>query len=397
MKFKSINFTCKSCGAPLRFSPIHNSLDCEFCATKESIEKSIEQIKEYDLSSALHSLNNEQEQELNKEVKCNNCAATFNMNPYSFSSNCPYCDTPAIIDFVKEITPKSLLPFQISNKEAQTLFKKWIGSLWLAPSKLKEFAQGDEKLKGYYLPYWTYDANTTTYYQGQRGDVYYVTVSKTVMVNGRQEQQRVQEARIRWTAVSGRIHNTFDDITIGASKTISYAILDNLAPWHTNTLVPFNEKYLAGFQSEEYIIGLDNGFELAKVKMNRVIEQDIHYDIGGDQQKITSMQTQYSKTSYKNVLFPVWTANFKWKNKTYNYAINGQTGKVSGQRPYSWLKIIAIAGTLGGGAGGAVYVDQHPEVLGAFSQNLIDNKAKEQHNSYREIDWNTLSNNKHHD
>jgi len=366
LKFKSINFTCKSCGAPLRFSPLHNSLDCEFCATQESIKKSIEEIKEYDLQTALNSLKNVSEQEISKKVKCNKCAATFSMTPYSFSSNCPYCATPAIIDFIKEITPKSLLPFQLSNKEAQSFFKKWIGSLWFAPSKLKKFVDGNEKLKGYYLPHWTYDADTYTQYHGQRGDVYYVYVNRTVVVNGRQQQQRVREARIRWTAVSGRVNNSFDDITIGASKTISHAILDNLAPWHTEVLVPFNEKYLAGFDAEEYTVGLDNGFELAKVKMNHVIRKDIHYDIGGDQQQITSLQTQYNNTSYKNVLFPIWTAQFKWKKKTYNYAINGQTGKVSGERPYSWLKIAAIVGTLGGGAGGAVYVDQHPEIIREF-------------------------------
>ena len=323
----------------------------------------MERIKEYDLRSALHSLKTHHEQDLKKSINCNKCAATFSMSPYSFSANCPYCDTPAIIDFVKEITPKSLLPFQLSQKEAQSHFKKWIGSLWFAPSKLKKFAQGDEKLRGYYLPYWTYDANTNTHYQGQRGDVYYVQVQRTVTINGRQEQRTVQEARIRWTNVSGQVSNAFDDITIGASKTISHAILDNLSPWHTEVLVPFNEKYITGFQAEEYTVGLDNGFELAKVKMNVVIRQDIRHDIGGDRQQISSMQTQYSNTSYKNVLFPVWTASFKWKNKTYNYAINGQTGKVSGERPYSWLKIAAIVGTLGGGAGGAVYLDQHPELI----------------------------------
>ncbi|CAA6806410.1 MAG: Primosomal protein N' (replication factor Y) -superfamily II helicase [uncultured Sulfurovum sp.] len=363
MKFKSINFTCKHCGAPLRFSPIHNSLDCEFCGTQESIEESVERIKEYDLQEALAHLKHHHEQEISKEVSCSKCAATFNMTPYSVSSNCPYCGTPAITNFVKEITPKSLLPFHISEKKAHDLFKKWIGSLWLAPSKLKKFFESNQKLKGYYLPYWTYDADTYTNYHGQRGDIYYVQVQKTVMVDGRQERRTVQESRIRWTPVSGHVSNSFDDITIGASKTISNTILDNLSPWHTEVLVPFNPKYLSGFDSEEYTIGLDNGFELAKVKMTHIIRQDIRDDIGGDQQQISHLSTQYNNTSYKNVLFPIWTAEFKWKNKMYNYAINGQTGKVTGERPYSWLKIAAIVGTLSGGAGGAVYVDQHPEVI----------------------------------
>ncbi len=370
MKFKSINFTCKNCGAPLRFNPIEENLKCEFCQSVELIESSLKDIKEYDLNKALKELKLNHEKKINKEVKCSKCSATFTMNPYSFSSNCPYCGTPAIIDFVKEITPQSLLPFHLSQKEAKEAFKKWVGSLWFAPSKLTEFLTDDEKLKGYYLPHWTYDAKTVSTYQGQRGDIYYVTVERTTIVNGKEIRQRVQEPRIRWTPVSGRVYNEFDDITIGASKTISYAILDNLAPWDTGKLVPFNEKYLAGFISEEYTIGLDNGFELAKVKMNRVIRQTIRQDIGGDQQQITSLKTDYNETSYKNVLFPVWTAQFKWKNKTYNYAINAQTGKVSGERPYSWLKITLVIGIVLIGIAGAIYIDENPQVIEKASKIL---------------------------
>ena len=368
MKFKSINFTCKNCGAPLRFSPIENSLKCEFCQSSEMIESSLKDIKEYDLKKALRELHQNREKEIKKEVKCSKCSANFTMTPYSFSSNCPYCGTPAIIDFIQDITPQSLLPFQLSQKEAKEAFKKWLGSLWFAPSKLTKFLSNDEKLKGYYLPHWTYDAKTVSDYHGQRGDIYYVTVERTVIVDGREVRQRVQEPRVRWTPVSGRVYNEFDDITIGASKTISYAILDNLAPWYTEKLVPFNEKYLAGFTSEEYTIGLDNGFELAKVKMNSVIRQTIRNDIGGDQQQISALKTNYHETSYKNVLFPIWTAQFKWKSKTYNYAINAQTGKVSGERPYSWLKIALIAGTFSTGVGGAIYIDENPQVIEKASQ-----------------------------
>lgn len=363
MKFKSINFTCKSCGAPLRFDPISNTLQCEFCSNKESIEQSTKTIHEYNFKEALYSLETYHEQKINKEVQCNKCGATFTMTPYSVSSNCPYCGTPSITEFVKEITPESLLPFQLSQKEAQKIFKKWLGSLWFAPSKLKDFLDGDKKLKGYYLPHWTYDTQTNTDYQGQRGDIYYVQVERTVIVNGREERRMVQEARIKWHPVSGHVQNFFDDITIGASKTISHSILDNLTPWHTEVLVPFNEKYLSGFDSEEYTIGLDNGFELAKVKMDRIIRQDIRFQIGGDQQRIDHMNTHYSNTTYKNVLFPVWTAQFEWKNRIYNYAINGQTGKVIGERPYSWVKIVMLILTIALLIGGAMYLDQHPNII----------------------------------
>jgi DNA-directed RNA polymerase subunit RPC12/RpoP len=363
VKFKSINFTCKSCGAPLRFSPINNSLQCEFCSSKESIEKSTKAIEEYNFQEALQHLDTYQAKEINKEVKCSKCAASFSMTPYSISANCPYCNTPAITEFVKEITPQSLLPFQLSQKEAQLGFKKWLGTLWFAPSKLKDFMNGDAKLKGYYLPHWTYDSKTDTEYQGLRGDIYYVTVERTVIVNGREERRNVREARINWTPVSGHVSNFFDDITIGASKTISHTILDNLTPWYTDVLVPFNDKYLSGFDSEEYTIGLDNGFEFAKVKMDMVIRQKIRYDIGGDQQQIQQMHTRYSHTTYKNVLFPIWTAQFKWQGKVYNYAINGQTGKVTGERPYSWLKIMLLVLSILAILGGFLYLEEHPNIL----------------------------------
>lgn len=363
MKFKSINFTCKNCGAPLRFSPIHNTLECEFCSSQEVIESSNKIIHEYNLKEALHSLGKHHEKEISKEVQCNKCAATFTITPYSVSTNCPYCNTPSITAFVKEITPESLLPFQLSHKEAQTIFKKWLGSLWFAPSKLKTFIDGEKKLTGYYLPHWTYDSQTDTDYHGQRGDIYYVQVERNVTVNGKQERRVVQESRIKWHNVSGHVGKFFDDITIGASKTISYSILDNLSPWHTDGLVPFNKKYLSGFDTEEYTIGLDNGFEFAKVKMNSIIRQDIRAQIGGDQQRIDNMRTHYSNSTYKSVLFPVWTAKFEWNNKIYNYAINGQTGKVMGERPYSWIKIFMLILTIGLIIGGVLYLDQHLNIL----------------------------------
>ena len=342
MKFQSINFTCDSCGAPFRYSPKTASLHCEFCSSTEVIAYSDETIDEYDFKSALRFLEHNESQEINKDIQCNKCAASFQLNPYSISSNCPYCNTPAITNFVKEITPKSLLPFELTHEEARERFKQWIGSLWFAPNKLKKFVDGDEKLQGYYLPHWTYDTDTKTHYQGHRGVIYYVMVERTVIINGRQQRVRQREARINWIPVQGKVQNSFDDITIGASKTISHSILNSLTPWHTQSLIPFNEQYLLGFEAEEYTIGLDNAFEYAKMKMDKIIHNDIRMDIGGDQQRIDDMQTSYNNTTYKNALFPIWTAQFKWKDKEYNYAINAQTGKIAGERPYSIFKITIL-------------------------------------------------------
>ena len=358
MQFTAINFTCPSCGAPQKFSPLTGKLTCEFCRTQTDIEISTDVIHEYEFEEAIATLNTQKNQVIEKNIHCKKCGGSFTLTPYSFSSNCPYCNTPAITDFIREITPKSLIPFTLTHTEAQVLFKKWVGSRWFAPNAFKKYLDGDNTLTGYYLPYWTYDSNTTTPYRGLRGDIYYVTVTKTIVQNGRQRQVRVQEPRINWTPVSGTVYVSFDDVTIGASKTISRAILDSLEPWDTTALVGFDEKYLSGFEAQEYTVGLDNGFEFAKAKMAYKIEKNIRYDIGGDQQQIQQMHTQYNDVTYKNVLFPVWTASFMWKNKKYYYAINAQSGKVVGERPYSYTKIFFAVLSLLGIIGGFLYMEK---------------------------------------
>jgi len=363
MRFSALNFTCPSCGAPQRFSPVMGTLSCEFCNTQETIDTNTHSIEEYGFEEALSDLKKQESQEITKNISCKKCGGSFTLTPYSFSSNCPFCNTPAIIDFIQEITPQSLVPFLITQKDALKKFKAWIGSLWFAPNAFKQYLDGDQKLIGYYLPYWTYDSDTISNYSGLRGDVYYVTVTKTVIENGRQRQVRVQEPRINWTPASGTVYVSFDDITVGASKTISRAILGSLEPWDTTALVPFSPKYLSGFEAEEYTIGLDNGFEYAKAKMSSKIKQNIRQDIGGDQQQITSVQTQHNNVTYKNILLPIWTASFTWKKKVYHYAINAQTGKIAGERPYSVVKIVfaVILGLCI--VGGVIYLTEHQELF----------------------------------
>jgi predicted RNA-binding Zn-ribbon protein involved in translation (DUF1610 family) len=315
VKFKAKNFVCKNCGGSLRYDASSRKLKCDFCGSLEYIERPNVTIEEYDFKEGLRKRSLRRIE--SREISCQKCGAKIELEAYAVSSNCPYCETPIITNFTNPITPKSLIPFVVTHKEAQTRFKRWIGSLWFAPNRLKDFVDGNRRLTGYYLPYWTFDAQTETQYSGERGDIYFVTVRRRVVINGREETVEEQEPRIRWTPVRGEVSHDFDDVTVGASKTIPHSLLDKLAPWNTEVLIPFNEKYLSGFKSEEYTIDLNEGFVYAKREMERIIIQDIKRDIGGDHQQIGYMKTQYNNTTYKDVLFPIWSAEFKWKGKVY--------------------------------------------------------------------------------
>jgi hypothetical protein len=337
-------------------------LECPFCSSIEPIEKNNQPIKKYEFDYALRAIDIHKLQQEKRELKCIKCSAPFELNPNRFSSLCPYCETPAITELTQEIKPESLIPFHITHKEAQKRFREWIGSLWFAPKGLKDFVDGHSKLDGYYLPYWGYDTKTTTQYSGQRGNIYYVTVQKRVIVNGREQIVNQREPRVHWTPVSGVVYDEFKDVVVEASKTLSHSILDSLAPWDINRAVPFDNRYISGFNSEEYTITLDSGFELAKDKMAHTIYQHIKRDIGGDQQQVEYKKTHYQDIKYRHTLFPIWTAQFRWKNRTYDYAINAQTGKVVGDRPYSWLKITLLVITILIILGGFFwFIETHPQ------------------------------------
>jgi len=346
MQFTPISYTCPNCGAPLRFSPVTGKLTCAFCNSSTEIRPEDNRIEEFDLRSALTQLEQNRPKQVTKELTCKKCGNHFTLTPYSVSTNCPYCQTPAITNFVNHITPEAILPFVVTQKQAKAIFSRWIGSLWFAPSALKKLVDTDRELTGYYLPYWTYDAATTTSYRGQRGDIYYVTVRQRRIINGKEQLIEVQEPRIRWTPAQGRVGRFFDDVTVEASETLSRKILSALGTWDTSRSKPFDVRYLSGFESEEYTVGLDNGFEMAQTKMHAIIRGDIRRDIGGDRQQIDQMETRYANATFKNSLFPVWTTHFTFKGKDYYYAINGQNGTITGERPYSYTKIFLLIGTL---------------------------------------------------
>ena len=342
-------FPCAQCGAALNYAVGTRSLECQYCGHRNRIEHGDAQIAELDLHTALRELQRSTSVAVTEqEISCPNCAAHFSLDANIHAGDCPFCGTSVVTETsrAKLIKPKGLLPFSITAEQARDAYRKWLGKRWFAPGALKKYARSDTNLNGVYIPYWTYDSDTKTAYRGQRGEVYYVTQRYTTTHNGRRVTRTRRVPKVRWYPASGRTTRHFDDVLVGATRTLPRKITDWLAPWDLNNLKPYTEDYLAGFSSEVYQVDLDEGFEIAQTTMDRVIRDDVKRAIGGDQQRIHKLSTRHSDTTFKHVLLPVWTAGFQFRGKTYRFVVNGRTGKVRGERPYSIVKI-AIAGIAG--------------------------------------------------
>jgi len=339
-------FPCANCGGMLTYAIGTDEMECGHCGQRNEITIPDVAIEEIDLPKGLEKL--EKTRKLGSKetvLKCPNCAAQFDMDANLHASDCPFCGTSVITSTgdIHEFSPQALLPFAITSEQASVAYKKWISQRWFAPSSLKDHAREEHGLNGIYIPYWTYDSDTVTTYSGQRGDVYYVRQNVTVMERGRRVRRSRMVPKIRWTSVRGQTDRHFDDLLIGATRTLPRKITDWLEPWDLENLVPYTEDYLSGFQSEVYQVALDEGFGHAQGVMQNIIRGDVCRSIGGDQQRIKRLHTEHSDTTFKHVLLPLWTAAFSFRGKTYRFVVNGRNGKIRGERPYSMLKI-AVAG-----------------------------------------------------
>jgi LSD1 subclass zinc finger protein len=335
--------TCGQCAAVLSYKPGTATIVCAYCGHANPIVEREVEIVEHDLRGALERGLAAAPVEETRTLKCPSCAAEFTFDPDRHAGACPFCGQTIVAQTGahRQIKPAAVLPFAIEERTAREQVGRWLKGLWFAPSKLTRYATTEGRLAGMYLPYWTYDSRTRTAYSGQRGTVYQEPVRVQAMVNGRRVVQTRMVQKVRWQPARGEVGRVFDDVLVLASRSLPAWLTDRLEPWDVHDLKPYAVEYLTGFQSEAYQLPLDQGFEIASEKMRAVITQDVKADIGGDLQRVERMDIRHQDPTFKHVLLPVWLGALRHGGRTYRLSVNGRTGEVQGERPYSVWKVLA--------------------------------------------------------
>jgi DNA-directed RNA polymerase subunit RPC12/RpoP len=346
-------FPCVKCGARLDFDPKARALQCPYCNHTEKIDPQQGPV-EHDLEEYLSRQTGASTvQGRPTEVKCQTCAAVVLLEDKVAADRCPYCATflENKPEAAKEmISPEGLLPFAVDQRKATDAFVKWLASLWFAPNMLKKFADLG-RLNGIYVPFWTFDSMTYTYYTGERGDDYtetetYTETESYTDSDGQAKTRDVtktrQVVRTIWTPVAGNIDHFFDDVLVCASSSLPDHYQRRITPKELAGLEGFRPEFLSGFTTERYTVGPKEGFDTAKGIMDGEIRALCCRDIGGNHQRLHTVSTQHLAVTFKHILLPVWLASYRFNDKSYRVMVNGQTGEVLGDRPYSWVKIVAL-------------------------------------------------------
>jgi hypothetical protein len=331
---------CTGCGAGLEYAPGTTSLRCPYCGAEQDFAAPVvPQQRGWAWAGGAPPARVAELPPFS--FSCGGCGATA--STLDLAGPCPYCAAPTVhVDPLdgRLHVPDAVVPCRLDSRAAHESFRAWVGSRWFAPGALRAVA-ATETLTGTYLPHWTYDAQTTSRYTGKRGEHYWVTVTDTQTVDGKQVTTTRQERRTRWYPASGTVRRGFTDVLTPASTELPRQSLDQLCPWELPAARPYAPQFLSGFRAPRYDVDVDTGFADAQRQMAPVIEDDCRRHIGGDEQRVGSVDTRYADVVYRQVLLPVWVGSYLLHGRAFTVLVNASTGEVVGDRPYSRVKIAA--------------------------------------------------------
>jgi hypothetical protein len=220
-----------------------------------------------------------------------------------------------------------------------------------------------EQIFGVYVPYWTFDADVHSQWEAERGWYYYETETYQEVENGETVTKTREVRHTRWEPAWGQRQDRYDDVLVCASKGLPEEMANSFATFDTTHLMPYAPGYLAGWRAESYAIELPAAWAKAQSTVENGQQSKCRGDVGGDEVRGLVVRNQYANETFKHVLLPVYVAAYRYNDKPFRFLVNGQTGEVRGDAPYSWIKItlavlavvaviVALVLVFGGGGGG---------------------------------------------
>jgi hypothetical protein len=279
-----------------------------------------------------------------RAARCTSCGATTDFTGQEVSATCAFCGAAAVLEessYRNALRPESLIPLDVGRAQVEGAFRRWTAGLWLRPDALKR-ARIDGAL-GVYVPAWTFDCGVHSQWSADSGTYYTVMEPRPVMVNGRLQVRMVPVQKVRWEPAWGERDDAYDDLLVHASKGLPPELAAELGRFDTRQLVPYRPEYLAGWAAEEYALDLEGGWQAALRRVEETQRARCSADVPGDTQRNLRVRNVVSGVRWKLVLLPVWSLTYRHAGQTYAVLVHGQSGRVVGRAPYSWVKILLLA------------------------------------------------------
>jgi hypothetical protein len=181
-----------------------------------------------------------------------------------------------------------------------------------------------------YIPYWTFDARVHCPWQADAGYYYYETV--------RGKRQR----RVRWEPAAGAIDHAFDDEPVPGTQGIDARLLRKVEPFPTGECVAYDTAFLAGHVVEHYKVVLLEAAKQSQEQMHTKLLELCGRQVPGDTHRNLRIFPTFSGQTFKHLLVPIWLLTYNFRSRAYQVIANGYTGKIAGEYPWSWWKVLLL-------------------------------------------------------
>ena len=324
------SYKCPCCGAPLVFGG--NELRCDSCDNTfpvETMQQMTEGMAEaggeskYDWEN-YQPRSYEDGGEINlANYNCPSCGAQITGDDTLGSTVCPYCGQSTIVkgQFEGTLRPDYIIPFKVDKKAAMTAFEADFKNAPFLPDEFKS-KKKIEEMAGVYVPFWMFDCDCDAY-------ITYNAERVTRWSDSNYNYTKTDYFKLFRAGSVG-----FANIPVDGSKKADDAYMEAVEPYNYEDAVDFNGAYLSGYLADKYDVSAEESIERANERVKNSTIAAFNDTTGMFQAVIPEQsRVSFSNGKIRYSLLPVWMLNIKYLDKMYQFAINGQTGKVVGNYP----------------------------------------------------------------
>lgn len=343
-----MEYQCPCCGAALIFGDNTQKMICQYCDNTFELDavkayqesQNPESPPEEHWESSENAQWSQEEQDSVRIYTCQSCGGELITDEHTAATFCPYCGNPTILPgrLSGGVKPDAVIPFQTSKEDAQSAFLQLCKGKPLLP---KDFTAKHrlEKITGIYVPFWLYECQSGF-------DAHYKATRIHHWADAHYNYTRTEHFLLTRSADAG-----FANIPMDGSSKMDDTIMESIEPYDFSKLVDFDTAYLSGYFADKYDVSSETGHERVRQRVSRTMDDMISPTLVGYATAIpTSKNVRVTHGKAKYVLLPVWMLHTKYEGKNYLFAMNGQTGKMTGTFPIcpkrSWAWFGGIAGAV---------------------------------------------------
>ena len=335
MSTQITNYQCPSCTGPLRFDEHSGRLQCDYCESSFTVEE-VEALFAEKNAAAEEAAKSQKENEAEwgedadkmRAYNCPSCGAELICEETTAATACPYCGNPTVVpgQFGGAKKPDCIIPFKLTKEQAVAALKKHYQGKPLLP---KTFADENhlQEIKGIYVPFWLFDGRA-------EADMTFKTTRSHTRTTSKERIISTDHYEV-WR--KGNV--TFSHVPVDGASKMPDAYMDAIEPFDYGEMKPFSLSYLPGFLADKYDVSAEECAPRAENRCRESAANAIRGTVVGYESCIPVREdVQVHCEDVRYALLPVWLLSTKWKDQTFLFAMNGQTGKLIGDLPVSWAR-----------------------------------------------------------